>query len=271
MTESVLTKAILAARDLGRPALIPFLTGGYPDRPRFLSALADLDRSGADVIEIGVPFSDPVADGPVVAAAGLAALEGGVDLKSILADLTDLRLRAPLVLMSYANPLVQYAWDRTPPGDPLAARVLASLRRLAQAAKEARIAGFIVPDVPLEEAGPFHAALSEAGLDLIPLVGPNTTLERMREYSAVAGGYAYVVSVLGTTGVREGLPPETLDTLARAREAFRLPLALGFGLQNPSQLTALGARPDAVIIGSALLKHLAGGGSAAGFLAPWTS
>jgi tryptophan synthase alpha chain len=269
MSNGLLTQAILNARQKGRLALIPFLTGGYPDRDLFWTALEDLSNSGADIIEIGVPFSDPVADGPVVAAASLKALELGVDLNWILKGLSQTKPRRPLVLMSYANPLVQYAWSKTKPSSTLERRLLESLSLLALEAKAAGVSGFIVPDVPLEESGPFQKAFSQAGLAMVPLVGPNTSLERMEKYAPWAAGYVYVVSVLGTTGVREGLPPETIQTLERAKKAFKLPLALGFGLKHPSQLKDLGASPDAVIIGSALLKHLAQGGRASEFMAPW--
>ncbi|MDR3134907.1 MAG: tryptophan synthase subunit alpha [Deltaproteobacteria bacterium] len=269
MSENVLTQAILAAKAKGRPALIPFLTAGYPCPGKFWEALAELAGSGADIIEIGVPFSDPVADGPVVAAAGLKALGDGIDVAWILGGLKQRAIKAPLVLMSYANPLLQHAWPMTDPKASLGDRVLESLRLLAREAKEAGLAGLIVPDVPLEESAPFQKAFSEASLDLVPLVGPNTTRERMEKYARFARGYVYVVSVLGTTGARETLPPEAIETLGRAREAFGLPLALGFGLKSPSQLKALGASPDAVIIGSALLKHLADGGGPREFMAPW--
>ncbi|MDR1308563.1 MAG: tryptophan synthase subunit alpha [Deltaproteobacteria bacterium] len=269
MTASVLTSAILEARRNGRPALIPFLTGGFPDRESFWPALEELARSGADVIEIGVPFSDPVADGPVVAAASLKALEDGVDLAWILDGLAARRLGVPLVLMSYANPLLQYAWPLTDPAAVLQARVEESLAHFARKAEEAGISGIIVPDMPLEEYGPFLRALAGTSLDPIALVGPNTSPERMARYARVAGGYVYVVSVLGTTGVREGLPQEVVQTLGRARRAFGLPLALGFGIKSPDQLAALGAEPDAVIIGSALLAHLGAGGDCRGFMAPW--
>ncbi|MDR1677260.1 MAG: tryptophan synthase subunit alpha [Deltaproteobacteria bacterium] len=269
MSPSILTKAIHEAQKKGRPAVIPFLTGGYPDRERFWLALEELAQSGADIIEIGVAFSDPVADGPVVAAAGFKTLEDGVDLDWILNGLIQRKIKTPLVLMSYANPLIQFAWPQTDPQASLAQRMEESLIILAQKAKEAGINGLIVPDVPLEEAGPFQKALAKASLDLIPLVGPNTKIERMEKYAQTAGGYVYVVSVLGTTGVREGLPPEVNLTFERARKAFDLPLALGFGLKDPAQLTALGLAPDAVIIGSALLKQLAAGGSCSQFLSPW--
>jgi tryptophan synthase alpha chain len=134
------------------------------------------------------------------------------------------------------------------------------------------VKGVIVPDTPLEELGPFHEAFRSHGIDLIPLVGPNTTRERMALYKPMAGGYVYVVSALGTTGVREGsLPKEAVATIERARSVFDLPIALGFGIRDPGQLAELGAGPDAVIIGSALLRHLAAGGEARAFMAPWAA
>ncbi|MDR2140356.1 MAG: tryptophan synthase subunit alpha [Deltaproteobacteria bacterium] len=264
---SRLTEAIKQANADKRPARVPFLTAGCPSPERFWACLKELDDNGADIIEIGVPFSDPVADGPVIAAASQQALEAGVSLEWILSGLATTRLSAPVVLMSYANPLIQYAWERAT-GVTLSQMVLASLRLLAQDFGSL-VAGVIVPDVPLEESGPFQVAFDEAGVDLIVLVGPNTSSERMAKYALVARGYVYVVSVLGTTGARDEIPLEAKATLARARASFDLPLALGFGVKEPSQLAGLVRGPDAVIFGSALVKHLTEGGAAKDFMAPW--
>lgn len=251
---SRLEARVAAANAAGRPALVPFLTAGFPTLDRFWEEMDGLDRGGADIIEIGVPFSDPVADGPVVEAASLRALENGVTLRWILDGLKARagRYDAELVLMGYYNPFLQYG-----------------LENLAADAAAAGVAGFIVPDLPLEEDAEMRALLAARGIDLIALVGPNTTEERMAEYAAVASGYVYVVSVLGITGVREGLPPEVPQTLARARRAFRLPLALGFGIREPKQLEGFSDRPDAVVFGSALLRHIDAGNSAESFLAAW--
>ena len=149
-----------------------------------------------------------------------------------------------------------------------------SLELLASQLAGAGIHGLIVPDLPLEENAPWLKALGGQGLALIPLVGPNTSLEKMRGYAqSGAKGYVYVVSGMGTTGVRAGLPPEVSDTLKRARQAFGLPLALGFGLSSPAQLEAIGAedRPEAAVFGSALIRHLEAGGSARDFMAPWNA
>jgi tryptophan synthase alpha chain len=266
--ESKLTEAILGARAENRLARVPFLTAGYPGLDSFWVNLEALAQNGADIIEIGVPFSDPVADGPVIAAASQEVLESGVSLGWILKGLKERKLSSPLVLMSYANPLLQHNWAAAG-GTSLPERVFSSLKMLGVELKEAGVSGVIVPDMPLEESKPFREALALSGIDFIALVGPNTTSERMREYDKVATGYVYVVSVLGTTGVREGLPPEVVETLKRARDVFSLPLALGFGIKEPKQLEGLSVQPDAVIFGSALLRHLKEGKSAESFMRPW--
>ncbi len=253
---SILEQKIQAARAEGRTALIPFLTAGFPDKDRFWTVLHELDTCGADIIEIGVPFSDPVADGPVVESASQRALRLGVTLSGLIEDLLRRAgsIRAGLVLMGYMNPFLQYG-----------------LERFATDAALAGVHGCIVPDLPLDESYSFREALNRQGIDLLALVGPNTPEERMSMYAKVSRGYAYVVSVLGTTGERDGLPPEVEITLERARRAFSIPVALGFGLREPGQLAGLPPekRPDAVVFGSALLKHLDAGGSAASFLNVW--
>ncbi|MDR1314745.1 MAG: tryptophan synthase subunit alpha [Deltaproteobacteria bacterium] len=278
MRDDALAAAIRKANGEGRCGRIPYVTGGFPTPHAFWDVLSELCDNGADIVEIGVPFSDPVADGPVVAEAGRRALEEGVTLRWLLEGLSRRKFSAPLVLMSYANPLVQYGWAEAagaaaPGGGPYGAGGVLpkSLGILASAAKAASVAGAIVPDLPLEESGPFREAFSAEGIDLIPLVGPNTGAARMKEYLPSARGYVYVVSVLGITGMRKGLPPEAEETLKRARQVFDIPLALGFGIKEPSQLDGIASPPDAVIFGSALLRHLADGGSAKDFMAPWIS
>lgn len=249
-----LQQRIESANAQGRMARIPFITAGFPDKERFLAALRELDENGADIIEIGVPFSDPVADGPVVEDASRRALEAGVTLKGILEMLSGLapRLKAGLVLMGYYNPFYQYG-----------------LAAIAHDAAACGVSGFIVPDLPLEESGRLRECLSRYGMDLIPLVGPNTPDKRMAEYAEQATGYVYVVSVMGITGVRKGLPPEAEQTVARAKKIFSLPVALGFGISGPEQLEELAEAPHAVVFGSALLRHLDAGKSAREFMQPW--
>lgn len=255
MRTSPLEQRVRAAGACGRLALIPFLTAGFPSRERFRRDLLALDAAGADVIEVGVPFSDPVADGPVVAAASQRALESGVNLGWILDELGALRgmVRAGLVLMGYLNPFLRYG-----------------LERFARQASAVGVEGCIIPDLPLDEDAPVRAMLGAHGMDLVALVGPNTGEARMRAYARVATGYVYVVSVMGPTGVRGALPPETVATLARARRSFNLPVALGFGISTPAQLEVLTEKPDAVVFGSGLLRHLEAGGDAASFMAAWT-
>lgn len=247
---------IRKAQSEGRVALIPFLTAGFPDMPRFWQALEELDSHGADIIEIGVPFSDPVADGPVVEAASRKVLADGVTLAQILSGLAERkgRFSAGLVLMGYLNPFWQYG-----------------LERLAEDAAKAGVGGFIVPDLPFEESARMDAALRAKGIALISLVGPNTSEERMALYAGHGQGYVYVVSVMGVTGERASLAPQVAATLRRARKVFSLPIALGFGLREPSQLDVLpaDARPDAAVFGSALLKDLEAGKGAAQFIDRW--
>jgi tryptophan synthase alpha chain len=257
-----------ASQEKGRPALIPFLTAGVPSPETFWDTLEELCRCGADALEIGVPFSDPVADGPVVASASQKALESGIGLGWILEGLRARELPVPAVLMSYANPLLQRHFPPTPCRDVRSA-LRESLSALSGEMAQAGVSGLIVPDLPLEEDGPWREAFGRSGIDLIALVGPNTSRERMEAYAGKAGGYVYVVSVLGTTGVREGLPAEAGKTLALAREVFDLPLALGFGVREPGQLDGLNPKPEAVIFGSSLIRHLESGGKVSDFMAPW--
>ncbi len=240
----------------GRTAIIPFITAGFPSPGTFWDKLKEIDDAGADIIELGIPFSDPVADGPVIEAASRQALADGVTLSWVMEGLRARkgRFHARLVLMGYANPFLQYG-----------------LERLAQEGADVGVSGLIVPDLPLEETVEFRAALDAHGLTLITLVGPNTTLERMKQYAPYTREYVYVVSVLGTTGGVNRHVEAVAETMRRARAAFDVPLALGFGLREPSQLDVLpeDARPDAAVIGTALLQHLAAGRPTTEFFAPW--
>lgn len=250
-------ETILAARRKGRTAVIPFITAGFPSKERFWDTLAEIDAAGADIIEIGVPFSDPVADGPVIEQISRQALADGVTLYWLANGLRARqgKYRAKLVLMGYANPFIQFG-----------------LNKLSTACARGNVSGLIVPDLPLEETPEFRDALDPRDLSLVPLVGPNTSLQRMCEYAPWVQDYVYVVSLLGTTGGVNNHVDAVADTIRRARQAFPgTPLALGFGLRSPDQLATLpeDARPDAVVIGTALLQHIAKGRSVARFLAPW--
>lgn len=258
MNKSPLQDAIEQAQAQGRRAVIPFITAGFPDKESFWTHLSRIDQAGADIIEIGVPFSDPVADGPVIEAASRDALARGVSLKWILDGLKERRglFSARLVLMGYVNPFYRYGLDE-----------------LAKDAAEAGVHGFIIPDMPLEESDIFRNAFDPYDLVLVTLIAPNTTEDRMKQYQPYTRGFVYVVSVLGTTGGKVDLTQSVTATMLRARGVFNVPLALGFGLQSPEQLEELPpeARPDAAVLGSALLKHISAGGDAGEFLQAWIS
>lgn len=251
-----LEEKIRKARETGRMAVIPFLTAGFPEEEGFWHHLEDLDRAGADIIEIGVPFSDPVADGPVVENASRRALENGMNLTRIMEGLKKRRgsFNAGLVLMGYFNPFYQYGFER-----------------LAKDAKDAGVSGIIIPDLPYEESGKWGEILASENIALIPLVGLNTPPERMKLYADKARGYVYVISVMGITGERKNIASGVGEVITRARQFFDVPVALGFGLRHPDQLKELpeNAQPDAAVFGSALLTHLEAGKPAGDFLKPW--
>lgn len=259
-----LEQKIRKAKKEGRIAIIPFLTAGFPNREDFWKYLEELDQGGADIIEIGVPFSDPVADGPVVEKASRKSLEQGITLKEILTTLKERnkkdetsktgRISAGLVLMGYLNPFLQYG-----------------LEKLAKEAEEAGIGGIIVPDLPFEESSFVTKILQEHNIALIPLVGLNTSSERMKLYSQNAEGYVYVISVMGITGERQALSSGVGEMIEQVRKIFSVPVALGFGLKHPDQLKELcgSQKPDAAVFGSALLTHLENGEKPEEFLKPW--
>lgn len=247
-----LEEKIRAANDQGRVAIIPFLTAGFPEWDKFWEYLILMDQAGVDIIEIGVPFSDPVADGPVIEEASRRVLGRGVNLKRLLDGLINYKFKASLVLMGYMNPFLQFG-----------------LEALAEKSKAVGVAGFIVPDLPYEESGPMRAILNKEGLALIPLVGPNTSPQRMELYAENAQGYVYVVSVMGITGERKRIALNIDAVLKRAKDIFTIPVALGFGLKHPSQLDELAVKPNAAVFGSALLVHLDAGGQPAEFIEPW--
>lgn len=246
--ESIINKA----NEQGRIAVIPFLTAGFPDRDNFWKILHALDESGVDIIEIGVPFSDPVADGPVIEAASRKVLYDGVTLKALLQKLQSHTFRAGIVLMGYMNPFLQYGFET-----------------LIKDSKKSGVNGFIIPDLPYEEYGNLRTLMQKENIALIPLVGPNTSKERMRLYAKHAQGYVYVVSVLGITGERNKISKEISDIIGQAKEIFNVPVALGFGLKHPSQLDELSVQPNAAVFGSAFILHVEAGKSVEEFIAPW--
>ncbi|MGI9862198.1 tryptophan synthase subunit alpha [Moorella naiadis] len=236
-----ITATFAARRQEGRKTLIVYLCAGDPSLEVTGKAVRELAVAGVDLIELGVPFSDPVADGPVIQAAGNRALAAGVTLAGILDLAKELRtsLELPLVLMSYYNPLLQYGLERV--GTDLAA---------------AGVDGLIVPDLPLEESAPLRQAVEPEALALIPLVAPTTPRERLLKIAANARGFIYCVSVTGVTGAREGLPPGIKEYLAAVRAVTEQPLGIGFGIGSPEQARLLAPLVDGIIVGSALVKAL---------------
>jgi tryptophan synthase alpha chain len=224
-----------------RAALMPYLMGGYPDVAGSLRLGETLIEGGADVIELGVPFSDPLADGPVIQAAGEQALRAGATFDRVLDEVAlPLAERVALVVMCYANPI-------------FARGAGAVATRLA----EAGVAGLIVPDLPVDEAGALRKECDRAGVALVPLVAPTTTPERIEQTAAAARGFIYVVSVTGVTGERNELPSGLEPVVARVRETASVPVAVGFGVATTEQAEQVGAIADGVIIGSRLVRPLA--------------
>ena len=225
-----------------RAALMPYLMGGYPTLDASAAAGEAAIGAGADLLELGVPFSDPLADGPVIHAAATEALAGGATPHAVLGVCERLADRIPVVLMVYANVV-------------LAGGVEAFALRAAGAGA----AGLIVPDMPHDEAAELRAACDAEGLALVPLVAPTTTDERMKEIGAAARGFVYAVSVAGTTGERDRLPPGLEDTVGRTRAATEVPVAVGFGISTAEQVRSVAAIADGVIVGTRLVRAAAEG------------
>jgi tryptophan synthase alpha chain len=232
------TFAGLRAR--GERALMPFFTAGDPSLAETRRLMAEAERRGADVIELGVPFSDPIADGPVVQRAGARALAAGASLARVLELVATLRadgVRLPIVLMTYYNPVLAFG-----------------LKSFARTAADAGADGVIVPDVPLEEADPLRAETEPAGLDLVMMVAPTSTAARVRAIARVSRGFIYVVSVTGITGERRQVPPELDAQIRTLRLVTTKPVAVGFGVSTPEQVAAVGRLADGVIVGSAIVR-----------------
>ncbi len=242
------------ATSQGKVGLIPYLPAGFPNREQFWKELEELDAAGVSVIEIGMPFSDPVADGPVVEKAVLECLEDGINLTWIFDGLKERKgqFKAALLLMGYLNPVYQYGMEK-----------------FGADCEAAGVSGLIIADMPIEEAGFVKEAIEPHGVSLVPLVGLNTSKERMALYAENASGFCYFVSVLGTTGQRKSLPSRIKEKLAEAKEVFDIPIALGFGIKHPDQLGEFEGLMDAAVFGSALISHIGAGNTSAEFMEPW--
>jgi len=232
-----------ARADGRRAALMPYMMGGFPDLRRARAIGEAYVRAGADLIELGFPFSDPLADGPVIHAAGVRALRAGVHVHDVLALGAALAQDVPVVAMCYANPLLALGAERF--ADGLAA---------------AGISGLIVPDLPLEESDAVLEACDPRGVALVPLAAPTTTPERLEAIGARARGFVYAVTLTGTTGERGRLDGSLAALIARVRAATAVPVAVGFGIATAQQVTAAAdAGADGVIIGSRLVRAVGEG------------
>ena len=243
---SRLTDTFAGLRAGKRAGLVTYVTAGDPTLARTAEVLRALDRGGADVLEVGVPFSDPLADGPVIQRATERALAGGTTLAGVLDLIASIRaeLRAPVVIFSYANPIFRMGAEH-----------------FANRAREAGIDGVLTLDLPIEEAGEFRAMLGARGIDTILLLSPTTTDERLRTAAALGSGFLYAISRLGVTGVRETLAEGAEEMVRRIRAVSDLPVALGFGISKPEHVREVGRWADAAVVGSALVDLIAREGS----------
>lgn len=224
----------------GRPAMIYYLTAGYPDLAATETAICALGDAGADIIELGIPFSDPIADGPTIQEASRIALEGGVTVPKILELTARLRNSRPdlaILLFGAYNPILHY-------GE----------KAFIKAAAEAGADGLLVPDLPPEAATELRAAAESAGLSMIFLIAPTTTPERARKIAEASSGFIYYISIRGVTGARAAFPADLEPRVKAVKALTGKPVAVGFGVAEPAQARAIGAFADGVIIGSALVK-----------------
>ncbi len=228
-----------ARRDDGAKLVVPYVTGGLPGWVDVLLALAD---AGADAIEIGIPFSDPVMDGPTIQEASQRALEAGATPQSIFGELREVEAGVPLVAMTYANLPHKAGWER-----------------FATDLGRARITGAVVPDLPLEESGPWEAAASAAGVATVLLAAPNSPPDRLVRICQRSRGFVYGVTVMGVTGARAGLSSTASELGDRLKAATDLPVLMGFGVSASAQALTLSEHADGVIIASALMRRFLDG------------
>ena len=222
------------------------MTAGDPDLARTAGILRALDRAGADVIEVGVPFSDPLADGPVIQRATERALAAGTTLARCWTCWRELRpaLRPAIVIFSYANPILRLGAER-----------------FADRARDAGVDGVLVLDLPIEEADDFRALMASRAIDTILLVSPTTTDHRLRRAAALGSGFLYAISRLGVTGIRDQLADGAEDMVRRIRGVSDMPVALGFGISRPEHVREVGRWADAAVVGSALVNVIAEAGT----------
>ena len=248
MTGSKYIEERIKAPKASGPALIPFITAGYPNAEDFKQTLFEISKK-ADVIEIGVPFSDPMADGVTIQRSSHMAIENGVTLKWIFNQLKEINLDTPIVLMSYLNPLYVFGMEE-----------------LVKASLESGVDGFIVPDLPIEESKEFNDRLSEAGLALIQLVTPATPKDRIKMITNQSSGFIYAVTVKGVTGGEDALSADVTDYLKQVQEISKIPVCAGFGIREKSDVEMLANHVDGIIVGSAIVETIEQGNSPTEFL-----
>jgi tryptophan synthase alpha chain len=242
---SRIAAAFARLKDEGRAGLIPFVEAFDPDRDTSRTLLAGMAARGADLIEIGIPFTDPMADGPTIQAAGRRALQAGATVAGVLELVREFRAEndtVPLVLMGYLNPILAYRVDE-----------------FTRDAAAAGVDGLIVVDLPTEEAELMLPSMHAHGLDLIRLVAPTTTDERLPKVLAGSSGFVYYVSITGVTGTRTASGEELAREIPRIRRVTDLPIAVGFGVRTPAQAAIVARHADAAVVASALIDHLASG------------
>ena len=224
------------------PGLVTYITAGDPDLDRTAGILRALDRAGADVLEVGVPFSDPLADGPVIQRATERALAAGTTLSGVLDLLRSIRadISAPIVIFSYANPILRLGEER-----------------FADRARDAGVDGVLILDLPIEEAGESRTLLAKRGIDTILLLSPTTTDNRLRRAAELGSGFLYAISRLGVTGARDEVAAGAQEMVERIRKVSDLPVALGFGISKPDHVREVGRWADAAVVGSSLVDVIA--------------
>jgi len=225
-----------ALRKKSRRALVCYVTAGHPDLERSLATLHALEEGGADIIELGVPFSDPIADGPIIQASSQRALENGMTYNGVLALVSKANLKVPVVLFSYLNPVLAAGAD--------------ALTRAAQTG----VSGILITDIPVGADPEREKWLGNSPLAFIRLVAPTTPRERMAEIARHGSGFVYLISRLGVTGVQENTATSLPETIARLRSTTTLPICVGFGISTPAQARSVGNLADGVVVGSALVR-----------------
>ena len=242
---SRLAAAFEQVRAPGHPGLVTYVTAGDPSLEKTAEILQALDRAGVTALEVGVPFSDPLADGPVIQRATERALAAGTTLTGVLDMLATVRssIAAPIVIFSYANPILRFGFDR-----------------FADRAKEAGVDGVLILDLPIEEADDFRGMMARRQIDTIFLLSPTTTDTRIKKAGALGSGFLYAISRLGVTGARDTLADGAEDMVARIRKQSALPVALGFGISKPEHVREVGRWADAAVVGSALVNLIADAG-----------